>query len=59
MAMLFAAVHESGCGGTKRTKRAGLTMSAVRGRPEVAFRGREDRFWTRNGRQRMYETAWY
>ena len=23
---------------------AGLTMSVVRGRPEVAFRGRQDRF---------------
>jgi hypothetical protein len=30
--------------GTKRTNRAGLLMSVVRGRPEVAFRGRQDRF---------------
>jgi hypothetical protein len=30
--------------GTKRTNRAGLMMSVVRGRSEVAFRGREDRF---------------
>jgi hypothetical protein len=30
--------------GTNRTNRAGLTMSVDRGRPEVAFRGRQDRF---------------
>jgi len=29
--------------GTNRTNRAGLVMSVDRGRPEVAFRGREDR----------------
>src|ERR1700738_936323 len=29
--------------GTKRTNWAGLTMSVDRGRPEVAFRGRQDR----------------
>jgi hypothetical protein len=36
-------VHESGCG-TKRTSRAGLMMSVVCGRPEVMFRGEEERF---------------
>ena len=35
---LFAAVHES-LVGTIRTNRAGLTMSADRGRPEVAGKG--------------------
>src|ERR1700737_260458 len=30
--------------GTKRTSRADLAMSVDRGRPEVAFRGRQDRF---------------
>jgi hypothetical protein len=40
---LIVAVHESGFG-TKRTNRAGLMMSVDRGRPEVAFRGCQDRF---------------
>jgi hypothetical protein len=40
--MCFAAVHESGSG-TERTNRAGLTMSVVQSRPEVAFRGHQDR----------------
>ena len=31
--------------GTKRINRAGLTMSVVRGGPEVEIQGREDRFW--------------
>jgi len=31
--------------GTKRTNRAGLTMSVVQGEPEVVFRGHQDRFW--------------
>ena len=35
--------------GTKRTCRACLMMSVVRGRSEVAFRGRQDRFWTWTG----------
>jgi hypothetical protein len=43
MKLLIAAVHES-LPGTKRTNRAGLLMSVVRGRPEVAFRGRQGRF---------------
>jgi hypothetical protein len=30
--------------GTNRTSRADLLMSVVRGRREVAFRGRQDRF---------------
>jgi len=30
--------------GTEQTNRAGLAMSVVRGRPEVAFQGRQDRF---------------
>jgi hypothetical protein len=30
--------------GTKPTCRDGLTMSVDRGRPEVVFRGRQDRF---------------
>jgi hypothetical protein len=30
--------------GTKRTNRVGLLMSAVQGKPEVALRGRQDRF---------------
>ena len=30
--------------GTKRTNRAGLLMSVVRGRPEVAFQGRQVSF---------------
>jgi len=30
--------------GTNRTNRAGLAMSVERGRTEVAFRGRQDRF---------------
>jgi hypothetical protein len=30
--------------GTNRTNRAGLTMSVDRDQPEVAFRGRQDRF---------------
>jgi hypothetical protein len=30
--------------GTNRTNRTGLTMSVDRGRAEVAFRGRQDRF---------------
>jgi hypothetical protein len=42
--MLFAAVHESGCG-TNRTNLTGLTMSVDRRRPEVTFQGREDRFY--------------
>ena len=29
--------------GTKRTSRASLTMSVVQGKPEVAFRGHQDR----------------
>ena len=29
--------------GTERTNRAGLTMSVVQSRPEVAFRGHQDR----------------
>jgi hypothetical protein len=36
-------VHESGSG-TFRTCRGGLTMSVIRGGPEVAVQGREDRF---------------
>ena len=31
--------------GTNRTNRTGLTMSVDRGRPEVIFQGREDRFY--------------
>jgi hypothetical protein len=31
--------------GTNRTIWAGLVMSVVWARPEVAFRDREDRFW--------------
>jgi len=31
--------------GTNRTNRAGLTMSVVRGRPEMTFRGRQHRYW--------------
>jgi hypothetical protein len=34
MTMIFAAVHESGCG-TFETDRPTLRMSANRGRPEV------------------------
>jgi hypothetical protein len=30
--------------GTHRTNRGGLTMSVDRGRPDVAVRGRQDRF---------------
>jgi hypothetical protein len=30
--------------GTERTNRAGLMMSVVRGKAEVAFRGRKGRF---------------
>jgi hypothetical protein len=37
------AVHESVVG-TEQTNRAGLAMSVVRGRPEVAFQGRQDGF---------------
>jgi len=33
------------CVGTNRTNRTGLTMSVDRGRPEVTFQGREDRFY--------------
>jgi hypothetical protein len=43
VAIRFAAARESE-GGTLETCRGGLTMSAVWGRPEVAFRGRQDRF---------------
>ena len=32
------------CFGTKRTNGAGLEMSVVRGRPEVAFRDRQGSF---------------
>ncbi len=39
--MMFAAVHESGCG-TKRTNRVGLSTSVDWGRPEVAGRGSND-----------------
>jgi hypothetical protein len=35
--------HES-ASGTNRTNRAGLMMSVDRGKSEVAFRGRQDRF---------------
>ena len=42
MKMRFAPVHES-VHGTKRTNRTGPLMSVVRGRPEVAFRVRQDR----------------
>jgi hypothetical protein len=30
--------------GAEQTSRAGLAMSVVRGGPEVAFQGRQDRF---------------
>jgi hypothetical protein len=40
MTVLFAAVHESGCG-TKRTNRSGLRMSVVRGGPEVTGTGQK------------------
>jgi hypothetical protein len=43
MRSIIVAVHES-LVGTKRTNWAGLTMSVHRGRPEVAFRDRQDRF---------------
>jgi hypothetical protein len=39
----IAAVHES-VPGTQRTKAADVTMSVVRGRPEVALPGRQDRY---------------
>jgi len=31
--------------GTKRTNRIGLMMSVDQVKPEVSFRGRQDRFW--------------
>jgi hypothetical protein len=37
---------------TNRTNRTGLTMSADRGRPEVTFQGREDRFYPARRRGR-------
>jgi len=43
MKRLIAALHESGKA-LNGTNRAGLLMSVVRGRPEVALRGRQDRF---------------
>jgi hypothetical protein len=39
----IAAVRES-VPGTNRTNRGGLTMSVVRGTPEAALRGLQDRF---------------
>ncbi len=35
--------------GTKRPSRSGLAMSVDWARPEVALRGRQDRFWTHSG----------
>ena len=40
----------SGCG-TQRTNAADVTMSVVRGRPEVALPGRQDRFFYFGSRQ--------
>ena len=45
---LFAAVRIV-ANGTNRTNRVGLMMSVVRGRSEVAFRGRQGRILTRSG----------
>ena len=51
-------MHESPVG-TFETCRAGLTMSVVRGRPEVAFRGRQAAFdpsvWTGRALQAEFE----
>jgi hypothetical protein len=41
--------------GTNRTIRFGLATSVVRGRPEVAFRGHQDRFWTHYSRLELAE----
>ena len=52
--MLIAAVHES-LPGTKRTSPAGVMMSVVRARPEVAFLGRQVRVWTQRRHRAQFD----